>query len=87
MTWLAHAGPSVSGIDAEPGPAVPAGPGMVPARSARRVNAVLAAVRGMRADAAGAAWPPVIQASRSFCLLAARVRSWVVSQSRNAIAP
>ena len=47
MTWLAHAGWSVSGIDAEPGAAVLAGPGTVPVRSARRVNAVLTAVRGM----------------------------------------
>ena len=47
MTWLAHAGSSVSGIDAEPGAAVLAGPGTVPVRSARRVNAVLTAVRGM----------------------------------------
>ncbi len=47
MTWLAHAGPAASGIDAEPGAVVLAGPGAVPARSARRVNAVLTAVRGM----------------------------------------
>jgi integrase/recombinase XerD len=47
MTWLAHAGPGVSGIDARPGAAVLAGPGSAPARSARRVNGVLAAVRGM----------------------------------------
>jgi site-specific recombinase XerD len=48
MTWLAHAGPQASGIDAPPGGAsVLAGPGAVPARSPRRINAVLAAVRGM----------------------------------------
>jgi site-specific recombinase XerD len=47
MTWLVHAGPAVSGIGAEPGAVLLAGPGMRPARSARRVNAVLAAVRGM----------------------------------------
>ncbi len=48
MTWLLHAGPDVS---------VMAGPGSRPARSARRVNAVLAAVRGMalHAVAEGAA--------------------------------
>ena len=46
MTWLAHAGPQASGIGAEPGAVVLAGPG-APARSARRVNAVLTAVRGM----------------------------------------
>jgi len=47
MTWLAHAGPSASGIDARPGAAVLAGPGAAPARSAGRINAILAAVRGM----------------------------------------
>jgi integrase/recombinase XerD len=47
MTWLAHAGPQVSGIDAVPGAVVLAGPGTAPARSPRRVNAVLSAVRGM----------------------------------------
>ena len=41
MTWLLHAGPSGDGAGAE----VVAGPGARPARSARRVNAVLAAVR------------------------------------------
>lgn len=47
MTWLAHAGPQVSGIDAAPGAVVLAGPGAAPARSPRRINAVLSAVRGM----------------------------------------
>jgi integrase/recombinase XerD len=47
MTWLVHAGPAVSGIGAAGGAVVLAGPGITPARSARRVNAVLAAVRGM----------------------------------------
>jgi site-specific recombinase XerD len=47
MTWLAHAGPQVSGVDAGPGAAVLAGPGAVLARGERRINAVLAAVRGM----------------------------------------
>lgn len=47
MTWLAHAGPQVSGIDAAAGAVVLAGPGTAPARSARRINAVLTAVRGM----------------------------------------
>jgi site-specific recombinase XerD len=58
MTWLAHAGPSVSGIDAPADVgAVLAGPGSAPARGARRINAVLAAVRGMvlHAVAAGQA--------------------------------
>jgi integrase/recombinase XerD len=47
MTWLLHAGPAVSGAEARGEAAVLAGPGRVPARSARRVNAVLTAVRGM----------------------------------------
>ena len=47
ITWLAHAGPEVSGIDAPDGPVVLSGPGSAPARSARRINAVLTAVRGM----------------------------------------
>jgi len=47
MTWLAHAGRAVSGVDAPAGAAVLAGPGSPTARSARRINAVLAAVRGM----------------------------------------
>jgi integrase/recombinase XerD len=47
MTWLAHAGPRVSGIDAVPGVVVLSGPGGEPARSPQRVNAVLSAVRGM----------------------------------------
>jgi integrase/recombinase XerD len=51
MTWLAHAGPQVSGIDAAPGAVVLAGPGTAPARSPRRINAVLTAVRGMAVHA------------------------------------
>jgi integrase/recombinase XerD len=47
MTWLVHAGPQVSGIEAVPGAVVLAGPGAAPARSPQRVNAVLSAVRGM----------------------------------------
>jgi integrase len=47
MTWLRHAGPDVSGVEARAGAVVMAGPGTSPARSARRVNAVLTAVRGM----------------------------------------
>ncbi len=63
MTWLAHAGPAVSGIDARSGAAVLAGPGVPSARSARRVNAVLAAVRGMvvHAAAEGAAPGHLVQ--------------------------
>jgi integrase len=47
MTWLAHAGRVVSGVEAPAGAAVLAGPGTAAVRSARRINAVLAAVRGM----------------------------------------
>jgi integrase/recombinase XerD len=54
MTWLAHAGPQVSGAEAETGAVVLAGPGSVPARGARRVNAVLTAVRGMVVHAVAA---------------------------------
>jgi integrase/recombinase XerD len=49
MTWLAHAGPPVVG-----GGVVLSGPGAAPARGARRVNAVLAAVRGMTVHAVAA---------------------------------
>ena len=47
MTWLAHAGPQVSGADGTQGAVVVAGPGVAPARGERRINAVLSAVRGM----------------------------------------
>jgi len=47
VVWLGHAGPAVSGIDGRSGGAVLNGPGAAPARSARRVNAVLTAVRSM----------------------------------------
>jgi integrase/recombinase XerD len=47
ISWLQHAGPAVSGADAGPGGVVLAGPGLAPARSARRVNGVLTAVRSM----------------------------------------
>jgi site-specific recombinase XerD len=47
MTWLAHAGRA----GAPAGAAVLAGPGAPAVRSARRINAVLAAVRGMAVHA------------------------------------
>jgi len=48
MTWLAHADPSVSGAGAAAGTGmVLAGPGTAPVRGARRINAVLVAVRAM----------------------------------------
>jgi integrase len=51
MTWLRHAGPEVSGVDAGAGGAMLVGPGREPVRGARRVNAVLTAVRGFVAHA------------------------------------
>lgn len=50
MVWLRHAGPEISGVEGQPagqGGQVWAGPGRAPVRGARRVNAVLSAVRGM----------------------------------------
>jgi integrase/recombinase XerD len=58
MTWLAHAGPAASGIDAPAaGGALLAGPGAARVRGERRINAVLCAVRAMvmHAVAAGQA--------------------------------
>ena len=48
MTWLAHAGPAAP--DAVTGVVLP-GPGVPAARGARRINGVLAAVRGMTVHA------------------------------------
>jgi integrase/recombinase XerD len=49
MTWLAHAGPAASGAAAAAFGVgvVVSGPGLPPARSPSRINAVLVAVRGM----------------------------------------
>jgi integrase/recombinase XerD len=61
MTWLAHAVPSSSGIEAggTAGPGVLlAGPGAGPARSASRINGVLTAVRGMVVHAVAAGQAP-----------------------------
>jgi integrase/recombinase XerD len=59
ITWLRHAGPQVSGVDADPGGTgqLLSGPGRDPVRGARRVNGVLTAVRGfvVHAVASGAA--------------------------------
>ena len=52
MTWLRHAGP-----DGGPGQVL-AGPGAPAVRSARRVNAVLTAVRGMTSHAVSAGQAP-----------------------------
>jgi site-specific recombinase XerD len=51
MTWLAHAGPPAPGGATG---AVLSGPGAPPARGARRINGVLAAVRGMAVHAVAA---------------------------------
>jgi integrase/recombinase XerD len=58
ITWLQHAGPQVSGVDVVPGGQVLAGPGRAPVRGARRVNAVLCAVRGFVAHAVSAGQAP-----------------------------
>ena len=47
ITWLRHAGPAASGVDVASGGQVLAGPGVEPVRGARRINGVLAAVRGL----------------------------------------
>jgi integrase/recombinase XerD len=47
ITWLRYASPGASGMDAAPGGQVLAGPGTEPVRGARRINGVLAAVRGL----------------------------------------
>jgi len=51
ITWLRHAGPEASGAEVAPGGQVLSGPGAEPVRGARRVNAVLTAVRGFVAHA------------------------------------
>jgi integrase/recombinase XerD len=54
MGWLQHAGPAVSSAGAGAPGGVVAGPGAAPARSARRVNGVLTAVRSMVVHAVAA---------------------------------
>jgi integrase/recombinase XerD len=55
MTWLRHAGPQASGSGTGGAAGVVlSGPGAGPARSARRVNGVLTAVRGMVVHAVAA---------------------------------
>jgi integrase/recombinase XerD len=58
IVWLQHAGREVSGLDAVPGAQVMIGPGREPARGARRVNAVLSAVRSFVAHAVAAGDAP-----------------------------
>jgi len=57
MTWLRHADPEAAGPDGGPGQVL-AGPGVPPVRGARRVNAVLTAVRGMTTHAVSAGQAP-----------------------------
>ncbi len=54
MTWLAHAGPAASRAGAPSPGVVLAGPGVAPVRGARRINAVLTAVRQMVVHAVAA---------------------------------
>ena len=59
ITWLRHAGAAVSGVEADDGGGqVLAGPGAPAVRSARRVNAVLTAVRGFVVHAVTAGHAP-----------------------------
>jgi integrase/recombinase XerD len=59
MVWLRHAGPETSGLDATPDAGeVLSGPGRVPVRGARRVNAVLTAVRGLVVHAVASGHAP-----------------------------
>jgi integrase len=58
MTWLRHARSQASGVGAGPVGVVLAGPGVAPARGARRVNGVLTAVRGMVVHAVAAGQAP-----------------------------
>jgi len=58
IAWLRHAGPQVSGIEVVPGAEVRTGPGHAPARSERRVNGVLTAVRGLVVHAVASGTAP-----------------------------
>jgi integrase len=58
ITWLRHAGPEASGADVAPGGEVLSGPGAEPVRGARRVNAVLTAVRGFVTHAVSSGQAP-----------------------------
>ena|SRR6266536_3665410 len=59
IVWLRHAGPEVSGADAPLGAGeVLAGPGVAPVRRERRINGVLAAVRGFVVHAVTAGHAP-----------------------------
>jgi len=58
IAWLRRAGPQVSGLEVVPGAEVLAGPGHAPARSERRVNGVLTAVRGLVVHAVASGTAP-----------------------------
>jgi len=58
ITWLQHAGPQASGADTAAGGQVLTGPGRAAVRGARRVNAVLCAVRGFVAHAVSVGQAP-----------------------------
>jgi integrase/recombinase XerD len=58
ITWLRHAGPQISGLEVVPGAEVLTGPGHAPARSERRVNGVLTAVRGLVVHAVASGTAP-----------------------------
>lgn len=58
ITWLRHAGPEASGAGVAPGGQVLSGPGAEPVRGARRVNAVLTAVRGFVTHAVSSGQAP-----------------------------
>ena len=58
ITWLRARRPQAVGVEAVAGGGVLAGPGAAPARSARRVNGVLTAVRGFVAHAVAAGQAP-----------------------------
>jgi site-specific recombinase XerD len=58
VVWLRHAGASVSGVEAVAGGQVLSGPGADPVRGARRINGVLAAVRGFVTHAVTAGQAP-----------------------------
>jgi hypothetical protein len=78
MTWLRHGGPGQAVTDGPPG-RVLAGPGAPPVRGARRVNAVLAAVRGMAAHAVAGAGP-----RRTWCRWSMRLPTDVIFPTRPA---
>jgi integrase len=58
ITWLRHAGTTAGGVDGSAGGQVLAGPGAVSVRGARRINAVLTAVRGLVTHAVAAGHAP-----------------------------